>query len=234
MEDLQNLKYKELQKLAKDAGIKAKAPKAELLNALIALNNGNEGETEDETKEKPKSARTKPSKKRKNPSTDDEDNNGNEDEGENENEIKEKPKGTRTKSTKKGKNPLTDVDDKYLLVSSTGPATDHMCDTFGLYRKTEEMKEGRHVYKQEHDSNEYEREDYSYKLFSDKGVWAVSCRSRGEDLKLKATTSSKLPTSVKWKYHYKDDEFDWRNRYAEDEDEMDPQWFNDPAEVVLT
>ena len=39
MEDLQNLNYKELQKLAKAAGIRAKGPKVELLNVLIALNN---------------------------------------------------------------------------------------------------------------------------------------------------------------------------------------------------
>ena len=34
MEDLQNLKYKDLQKLAKAAGIKANSPKAELIKAL--------------------------------------------------------------------------------------------------------------------------------------------------------------------------------------------------------
>merc|ERR1712045_873160 len=50
MEDLQNLKYKELQKLAKAAGIKANSPKAELVNALIAFNN--ESETEDDTEKK--------------------------------------------------------------------------------------------------------------------------------------------------------------------------------------
>ena len=44
MEDLQNLKYKELQKLAKAAGIKANSPKAELVNALIAFNNESENE----------------------------------------------------------------------------------------------------------------------------------------------------------------------------------------------
>ena len=39
MEDLQNLKYKELQKLAKAAGIKANSPKAELISALESLKN---------------------------------------------------------------------------------------------------------------------------------------------------------------------------------------------------
>ena len=51
MEDLQNLKYKELQKLAKAAGIKANSPKAELVNALIAFNN--ESENEDDAEKKP-------------------------------------------------------------------------------------------------------------------------------------------------------------------------------------
>jgi len=37
MEDYQNLKYKDLQKLAKAAGIKANSPKAELVQALIEL-----------------------------------------------------------------------------------------------------------------------------------------------------------------------------------------------------
>ena len=42
MEDLNKLKYKELQKLAKAAGIKANSPKAELVKALEDLNNVNE------------------------------------------------------------------------------------------------------------------------------------------------------------------------------------------------
>ena len=42
MEDLNKLKYKELQKLAKAAGIKANSPKAELVKALEDLNNENE------------------------------------------------------------------------------------------------------------------------------------------------------------------------------------------------
>jgi len=58
MEDLQNLKYKELQKLAKAAGIKANSPKAELVNALIAFNN--ESENEDDTDKKPEDLSLKP------------------------------------------------------------------------------------------------------------------------------------------------------------------------------
>ena len=217
------MSYKELQKLAKAAGIRAKGPKVELLNVLIALNNGNEVENEDETKKKPKGERPKSSKKRKNLVTEVEDDNGNE--GENEDEIKEKPKGARTKSTKKGNNPVTDVKgDKYLLISSTGPAADHMCATFGLYRRTEEMKEGRHVYKQEHDSQEEGHVDEDYKLFSDEGVWAVSFDG---DLKLKAAKSSKLPTSVDWLYQFEDDEYG--NRYDDDDNSA---WHNDPALTV--
>ena len=53
MEDLQNLKYKALQKLAKAAGIIAKAPKADLVNALIAYNNN-----EDEKKPEDSSIKT--------------------------------------------------------------------------------------------------------------------------------------------------------------------------------
>ena len=132
MEDYQNLKYTELQKLAKAAGIKAKGPKVELVNALIAFNNGNEAE------------------------------------GEHEDETKKKPKDTKNKSTKKGKKPVVDVEASpnfpFLLITSTGPAADHMCDTFGLYRKTEEMKEGRNVYKQEHDSKEDENKDDETRL----------------------------------------------------------------------
>merc|ERR1719154_196246 len=58
MDDLQNLKYKELQKLAKAAGIKANSPKAELVNALIAFNS--ESETEDEIEKKPEEETSAP------------------------------------------------------------------------------------------------------------------------------------------------------------------------------
>ena len=58
MEDLQNLKYKELQKLAKAAGIKANSPKAELVSALIAFNN--ESENEDDAEKKPEECSPEP------------------------------------------------------------------------------------------------------------------------------------------------------------------------------
>ena len=130
--------------MAEAAGIKAKGPKAELVNALTALDNGNGVEIIEETKEKPKGASTKATKKRKNPVTDVEDN-GNE--GENEDKTIKQSKRAKSNPTKKGKSPVTDDEDNmFLLISSTGPATDHMCETFGLYRKTKEMKEGRHVF----------------------------------------------------------------------------------------
>ena len=202
MEDYQNLKYTELQKLAKAAGIKAKGSKAELVNALVAFNNGNEAE------------------------------------GEHEDETKKKPKDTKNKSTKKGKKPVADVEASpnfpFLLITSTGPAADHMCDTFGLYRKTEEMKEGRHVFKQEHDSKEDENGDDEYELFSDKkGVWKLSLNGTNSDeyLKLKATTPRELPTSVKWQYRYEGDDYDWKHRY-EYEDDENSSWHNDPALTV--
>ena len=58
MDDLQNLKYKELQKLAKAAGIKANSPKAELVNALIAFNS--ESEAEDDIEKKPEEETSAP------------------------------------------------------------------------------------------------------------------------------------------------------------------------------
>merc|ERR1711990_1441931 len=43
MENLEILKYKDLQKLAKEAGIKANSPKAVLIEALKGFRNKNEG-----------------------------------------------------------------------------------------------------------------------------------------------------------------------------------------------
>ena len=173
--------------MAKAAGIKANSPKAELVNALIALNNGNEGENKDETKKKP------------------------EDKG--------------IKSTKKGKNLVNDLEDDmyppFFLVTSSGPAAEHKSSMFGLYCKTKQMKEGRSVYRPEHDSkNGHENEDY--KLFSVKGVWVVSGESVEdvEDLcnvqDLKAAAPSKTPTTVKWQYistsnEYYDDYYTWHD-----------------------
>ena len=41
---------------------------------------------------------------------------------------------------------------QYLLLSLLGPAADCHSDMFGLYRLTEEIREGKCVYIQEHDS----------------------------------------------------------------------------------
>ena len=49
MEDLQNLKYKDLQKLAKAAGIKANSPKAELIKALQEADGQNNIADDEET-----------------------------------------------------------------------------------------------------------------------------------------------------------------------------------------
>ena len=62
------------------------------------------------------------------------------------------------------KNPVNDVEDdstedeesanptRFLLISSTGPAADRRSEMFGLYRLTEEIREGKCVYIQAHDS----------------------------------------------------------------------------------
>ena len=44
MENLDNLKYKDLQKLAKEAGIKANSPKAVLIESLREVENQKEAE----------------------------------------------------------------------------------------------------------------------------------------------------------------------------------------------
>ena len=90
---------------------------------------------------------------------------------------------------------------KYLLISYTGvtasayPQRKSDMDMFGLYHKTEEMRDGRSVYIQEHD------EQYGgspCKLFRDQGVWWIKYRG---DLRLRtATHSESSPTSVKWQY----------------------------------
>ena len=51
----------------------------------------------------------------------------------------------------------------YVLISSSGPAADHQGEFFGLYRKIEEMREGRSVYLQEQDT---EYTDSLGKMFS--------------------------------------------------------------------
>lgn len=192
MEDLQNWKYKELQKSAKAAGIKANSPKAELVKALTAFNNGNEVETQ----KKPDDLKIMSTKNGNYPGPDVQDN-GNE--GENEDETKKQPKGARSK---KGKNPGPDAEDDiyppFLLISSTGPAAHHHNKSgyFGLYCKTKEMILGRSVYKQENDPK-FGDEDPGYKLISDMGVWVIMGSYEEE---LRATEPSELPTSVKWEY----------------------------------
>ena len=109
-------------------------------------------------------------------------------------------------SAKKRKTPGSDDEDDHpppsprcILISSTGPAADLHSDKLGVYLKTPQMTEGRHVYKQQ-DWNRSEGRR-KYKLFSDKGVWVVS-ENYYEDLEgvldLKAVAPSELPTTVKW------------------------------------
>ena len=85
---------------------------------------------------------------------------------------------------------------KYLLISSSGPAADSHSGKVaaGLYHLSEEMREGRSVYIQEHDTK------YGpdlHKLYSDQGVWVVT--NDGNE-RLRAATPSLSPTSVKWQY----------------------------------
>ena len=95
---------------------------------------------------------------------------------------------------------------KYLLISSSGPAADSHSGKVaaGLYHLSEEMREGRSVYIQEHDTK------YGYnphKLFSDQGVWMVT---NDGDVRLRSATSSRSPTSVNWQY-YDYDKNTWHN-----------------------
>ena len=99
-------------------------------------------------------------------------------------------------------NPVKDVDDdftedsKFILISSTGAAADHECDTLGLYRQSE-SEDGRIVYFQEED--EYE---HLYELIHhDLGVWIVILN---QSMYLRAVTPSESPTSVKWQYYDQD------------------------------
>ena len=43
----------------------------------------------------------------------------------------------------------------FLMISSPGPAADYRSQMFGVYRLSEEMREGRSVYIQEHDNTMY-------------------------------------------------------------------------------
>ena len=86
----------------------------------------------------------------------------------------------------------------FFLISTTGPAADYLSLMFGLYRKTEEMADGRSVYKQEQDSKYYG--DSRCKLFSQEGVWRVTFLNTEY---LRAATPSESPASVMWQYDVK-------------------------------
>ena len=108
-------------------------------------------------------------------------------------------------------------DAPFLLVSSSGPAAEHQSFMLGLYRKTEEKREGRSVYAQEYDKQHKEatvRKVFS-NLFTDgghnkvpelsshQGVWVI--RDVYDKVLLRAVTPSHTPVSVKWQYHSKDE-----------------------------
>ena len=99
-------------------------------------------------------------------------------------------------------------DHPFLLVTSSGPAADYLSHMLGLYRKTEQMTEGRSIYIQEHDSK---YDGSPCELSSHNGVWVVTWD--GTEL-LRATTPSDGPTSVNWQYR----------EYIE--------WLDDPALTV--
>ena len=84
----------------------------------------------------------------------------------------------------------------FLLIFSSGRAADHCSSMFGLYRKTEEMREGRSVYTQLHDT---QYKGSPSKLFTDKGVWSIE--DSDGDVNLMATTPSNSPTSATWQYY---------------------------------
>ena len=87
-------------------------------------------------------------------------------------------------------------DPPFLLVSSSGPAADDQSDMLGLYRKTEEMREGRSVYTQM-DDTKYGA--YSPKKFIKKGVWSIE--NNDGYVRLRAATPSESPMSAKWQYY---------------------------------
>ena len=67
-----------------------------------------------------------------------------------------------------------------------------------MYRKTEQMTEGRSLYIQLHDSK---YDGSPCKLSSNKGFWVVTdtCHEH-----LRAATPSESPSSVKWQYYDSD------------------------------
>ena len=121
-------------------------------------------------------------------------------------------------STKK--DPVIHLKDDIILISSSGPAADHQGDMLGLYRRTEQMEEGRSVYKQEKDR---QYGDSFCKLFSHKGVWMVT---DGNTECLRAATTSESPTSAKWQYI--DYDYDYEHEHEHDYD----KWRDDPTLTV--
>ena len=92
---------------------------------------------------------------------------------------------------------------RFYLISSTGAAADHQCDTLGLYRQSEA---GHSVYNQEECRDQDSGYcDNPYKLYNDNGVWMVissfALRQNRMWILLCATTPSESPTTVKWQYY---------------------------------
>ena len=85
----------------------------------------------------------------------------------------------------------------FLLVSSCGPSADHQGSLLGLYRKSEEeIREGRSVYIQEHDT-QY-RGSHS-KLTSAQGVWRIVDEHGNVYLRAAKIIESPI-SSVTWEY----------------------------------
>ena len=129
-------------------------------------------------------------------------------------------------STKK--DPTIDLEDDmyppFFLITSTGPAVDHQDEMFGLYRRTEEMTEGRSVYLQEHDLKYGAN---SGKLFSDQGVWSIT--QIGVVSKLRGAAPSESPTNVKWQYYG-----GGKNPYCDDPDLTVTGLSEKPSECEVT
>ena len=115
--------------------------------------------------------------------------------------IEERIASKSTKRVKRDSNVGDDVEDeesagpKFFLISSPGPAADHLSHMFGVYHLSEEMREGRSVYIQEHDNTMYGGSPC--KLYCEQGVWEVTYDGK---VYLRATTTSQSPISVKWEH----------------------------------
>ena len=97
------------------------------------------------------------------------------------------------------RNPVIDLEDDvsppFFLITSNGPAADYQSVMLGLYRRSEEIKGGRSVYTQEHDSK---YQGHTHKLLSDKGVWRITTWYGAECMR--AATPSESPSSLKCQY----------------------------------